>query len=218
MLPARMFVYSGHIIGEFMISEDSVYNPYSSKFQKLPRINPIVFYIGTQSEPEELIMKLSDAFEPGDEPMMEFKVRMLNINRGNNRKLMKRCKPLRDYSYFVDYTRKGSSEGKSIDDAVDFALDMLDDGWVKEYIRRNRSEVLDMVLSDYNEERTMKLLEDEYRKEGREEGQENTFVNIISNIMNLHNYTFDKAADFIDLQGSDRENCRKAIEAKKVKN
>lgn len=210
-MPARMFVYSGHIYGDYMSSENTVYNQYSSKLQKLPRINPIVFYIGSQSEPEEIIMKLSDAFEPGNKPMMEFQVRMLNINRGNNHELLEKCKPLRDYSNFVHFTRERNADGKSIEESVDYALDMLDDGWVKSYIRKNRSEVMDMVLSDYDEERTMRLLKDEYR----EEGQENATTNIILNIMGLHNLSFDAAADYINLKGKDRENCRKAVEAQK---
>jgi len=146
--------------------------------------------------------------------MIEFKVRMLNINRGNNGELLEKCKPLRDYSNFVYYTRRANTEGKSIEESVDYALDALDDGWVKSYIRRNRSEVMDMVLTDYDEERTMRLLKDEYREEGREEEK----TNMVINIMNLHDLTFDSAADFLGMQGSDREKCKKAVEARKHQN
>lgn len=54
-------------------------------------------------EPGMCFLKLSDAFEPEllSEPMLEGKAKMLNINYGHNEKLVKDCKHLHDYAYFL---------------------------------------------------------------------------------------------------------------------
>lgn len=54
-------------------------------------------------------------------------------------------------------------------------------------------------------------------EKGRDEGRREERTDMIINIMDLHSYTFDMAADFIGLQGSDREDYRKAVAARKKK-
>ena len=65
---------------------------YVSRLVKIPTPRFIVFYNGTTDQPEQNVLKLSDAFlQPTDNPELELKVLMLNINLGNNRELFERC-------------------------------------------------------------------------------------------------------------------------------
>ena len=60
---------------------------------------------------------------------------MLNINYGSNRKLLERCRPLCDYSFFVATVRKYKSEGEELDEAIRHSIDDLaDDSPIKNYL------------------------------------------------------------------------------------
>ena len=62
---------------------------YSSKRLRLPAPHFLVFYNGKEEREERSILKLSDSFEYAgtqkEEPNLELKVLVLNINQGNNK-------------------------------------------------------------------------------------------------------------------------------------
>ena len=62
---------------------------YSSRLQKIPAPNFIVFYNGTEKKEERWENYLSESYETrmGD-PNLELKVITLNINEGYNKELM----------------------------------------------------------------------------------------------------------------------------------
>ena len=83
-------------------------NIYSSAPKRLPFPQHIVFYNGTQEEPDRLTLRLSDLFErPHTDctPCLECLTTMLNINYGHNRALMEKCLRLKEYAIFVDTVR-----------------------------------------------------------------------------------------------------------------
>ena len=60
---------------------------------------------------EEAVRRLSDAFTHKEqEPVMELKARVLNINYGHNQKLMEQSRTLRDYSILVGKVKMHSRE------------------------------------------------------------------------------------------------------------
>ncbi len=84
-------------------------NIYSNTLQKIPTPKYVVFYNRTKAEPDCCTMRLSDAFEtPGG--CLECEATMLNINFGHNRELMEKCRPLEEYSIFVDKIRQYSAD------------------------------------------------------------------------------------------------------------
>lgn len=112
----------------------------------------IVFYNGTKQEPERQELKLSDLFvKTGKEvpPALECKAVVLNINFGHNRELMEKCVTLREYSRFVAMIRQQMSGELPFEEAVDTCIRQ---GILSEILRKNRSEVIDMILTEYNEE------------------------------------------------------------------
>ena len=73
---------------------------YSSTLLKLPTPRFIVFYNGADrmKHTSELILKLSDSFEKQeDEPALECKARVININCGFNTEIMEKCPKLYEF-------------------------------------------------------------------------------------------------------------------------
>ena len=129
------------------------------------------FYNTEKEEEEEAILKLSDSFEDksvkGD---IEVTVRVLNINWGNNIKLMENCKPLSDYSKIVSDVRELVKQGYSMEEAIEIALRILpEDSEVRKLIEENKAGVVDMFLTEYDEQGVMEVFKQEGREEGKEE-------------------------------------------------
>lgn len=80
-MPLRDLFYAAREY-EMLIRDQSL---YSSRLIKLPVPRFIVFYNGREKQEERCVLKLSDAFEtPVEEPELELKVTVLNINIGYN--------------------------------------------------------------------------------------------------------------------------------------
>lgn len=102
-MPLRDLLYMARQLEKYVAGRTL----YSSKQIKIPVPRFVVFYNGTQEQPERRLLKLSDAFEKKVlSPELEVKVTMLNINIGNNRDLMQKCRTLREYCLFVECVRK----------------------------------------------------------------------------------------------------------------
>ena len=82
-------------------------------------------------------------------------VHVYNINPGH--RLPDCCKPLEDYSQFVSAYRDRITSVDA-EQAANEALDSLPDGEVKNYILSQKGEVIDMLLTEYDEEETLKVV------------------------------------------------------------
>lgn len=91
---------------------------------KIPVPHFVTFYNGLEKwiEDEDEI-RLSDMYEiPTDNPELELKVRVININE--NVHILNKCKTLRDYMTFVNKVRfKMGVEGDDVRIAVTEAID-----------------------------------------------------------------------------------------------
>ena len=97
---------------------------------------------------------------------------MLNINYGYNQKLMEKCQTLHDYSYFVENVRQGVRVGKTLEEAVDEAISKsLKEGVLKDLLKKNRAEVRNVVLTEYNEELHLKNVRECGYEDGLDTGR-----------------------------------------------
>ena len=124
-----------------------------------------------QLEPDRQELRLSDSFiKQEEQPDLECRAVMLNINYGHNKELMEACRKLYEYSRFVEsirvYLNTGMKLGAAMDQAIEdcIRLDIL-----KELLLKHRGEVKQVILTEYNEERHAKTLLEEGRRQGREE-------------------------------------------------
>ena len=147
---------------------------YLSETVQIPAPHFVVFYNGTGEEPEDITLKLSDAFiQKEDDPDLELKVRFLNINQGYNQELMEKCRTLREYSAFVARIRRYADKETAIEEAVDRAVtECIEEGILADFLRGQRAEVIAMSIFEYNEEEEMRKLREGERQLGKEEGKE----------------------------------------------
>ena len=82
-------------------------NIYGKSLIKIPTPKFVVFYNGAEKQPEEMTQYLSDSFEQKtDDPELELKCKVYNINYGKNRAIMDECRWLDEYMMFVDKVRE----------------------------------------------------------------------------------------------------------------
>ena len=169
-MPLRQMQYSGNVYERY-ITEHKL-NKYGKTLLKLPVPKLITFYNGTDEEPDEIILQLSDSFPEGSMSDIEVTVRMININYGKNTKLLNACRPLMEYSWFVAEIRK-NQETSDIEHAVDKAINNIpDDFQIRPFLLAHRSEVQGMLLTEYNEVEAMEL----FKEDGRAEERVNTEI------------------------------------------
>ena len=141
-----------------------------------------------RDEPESSVLRLSDAYEgDGD---IEVLVTMLNINYGKNKALMEACRPLREYAWFIDRVRTLQKDKNDLGAAVYTAIDQMpDDYMIKPFLLDNRSEVMKMVLTEYDQEKTIEKAIDEGRKEGLKEGCDKGNMEVATELLQDGNHT-----------------------------
>ena len=166
-MPLRDLVYIAKQLEKYTRDETI----YSSMLVKIPVPRFVVFYNGTDGQPERQILRLSDAFEKETaEPELELKVLMLNINFGHNKELMDKCRTLREYSQYVDRVRKYAKR-MQIEEAVERAVtECIREGILADFLSSQRAEVIAVSIFEYNEEVEMRKIRDSEYKSGKEDG------------------------------------------------
>ena len=131
---------------------------YSSRLIHIPVPRYYVFYNGTSEQPEEQILRLSDAYDgDGD---VDVTAHMLNINKGHNRKLLDACKPLAEYAELVSRVRIFRDDGLSNEEAVKEAVNScIADGILAGILRREMAKVVDILIAGLDDEQRKKLAE-----------------------------------------------------------
>lgn len=178
-MPVRELMYAARLYDKYI--HEHKLNIYGKTLVPLPVPRLAVFYNGKE-EQEDGILELKDAFEAGeaapegspaepDGPDIAVRVRMFNINYGKNRELLQACRPLGEYAWLIRRIRENSVT-MEIEKSVDQAIDgMPEEFEIRPYLVRNRAEVKQMCITEYNEAETMQMFEEQGRKEGRREGR-----------------------------------------------
>lgn len=165
-LPLRFLMYITDIYSAY--TKDM--NIYGSKKVQIPLPSFVIFYNGVKSQPDRTEFLLSELFHPTtDQPALELKAVMLNINKGHNQELMNACHTLRDYSEYVARIRIYSAE-MPLTDAVEKAItECIHENILRDFLLKNRAEAKAMSIYEYDEEKTLRM----FREEGYEDGERN---------------------------------------------
>ena len=219
-MPLRDLSYLDRHYSKYVSIMD--YNVYGSKLIPLPPPKLVTFYNGRRDEPNEQILRLSDAFlesirqnllktgmeaaEAEEEarrilaevkPDVEVTVRMININYGRSESVLEASNPLQGYAWLIDQVRQNQKTmeiGPAVDKAI---LDMPESYVIQPFLHGHRSEVKDMLITEYDEEKTMRQFRDEGYEEGREEGRQETILKSIRNVMKTLHVTVEKAMEVL---------------------
>ena len=157
------------VIGRSLYSERSLLIPWPEFY---------VLYNGAKPYPDEKVIKLSDLFDrPHDLHLsgklillLELEVKVININEGRNKAIINRCRKLAEYSSFIARVRSFLEEGLGLEEAMKKAVKFCrKHDILKQFLETNASEVLDMLLAEWNLEDAKKVWYEDGQEDGREE-------------------------------------------------
>ena len=145
-MPLRFLQYIARLYEKLQTPTDR----YLRKLSKIPTPEFYVFYNGLEDYPETIVLKLSDAFitEPEQTPL-ELEVKVYNINKNKGAEVLTRCKPLEEYSLFVEEVRIQTQldPENGFTNAIKICIEK---GILKEYLMRKSREVINMLLAEYD--------------------------------------------------------------------
>lgn len=180
----RLLFYYSKLM-EKMIKSSNI---YSRKQLSIPWPEFYVLYNGRAPYPENVVLKLSDLFEkPRDLglpenacPMLDLEVKIININEGKNIEIVNRCRKLSEYSVFTARVNASWDETGDLETAIKSAITYCSrHDILGEFLEIHGSEVLNMLLAEWNMEDAIAYA----REEAREEGCEERTLSIAGNML-----------------------------------
>ena len=168
-LPLRFLFYLSDMFSGMTVDA----NLYGTKKVELPAPRFVVFYNGEADQPDRQILKLSDLYTVKEEdPMLDLKVLMLNVNQGHNPELMEVCHTLWEYAEYTDRVRKYAKE-QPIAEAVERAItECIREGILKEFLEKNRREAKNVSIYEYDQEKHIRQEREEAWEAGEKAGWE----------------------------------------------
>ena len=171
-MPVRFLIYLTEEYQKFLERADK--SIYGKRPIDLPVPKCVVFSNGEEEMPDVWEMRLSDAFlGEKNEADVELRVQVYNINYGHNRELMEKCPTLEAYAKFTAVGRQYIAEGMEREEAYSKAVEYcIEHDILKEFLQRNKSEVVGMLLEEFDAEKYERTIREEGRLEGMLEGIE----------------------------------------------
>jgi len=185
-MPLRLLMYIARVY-EKIIDRMKL---YQTNLEPIPEPIFIVLYNGKAPYPEHTVLKLSDAFRDASglrsksHPSLELVVHVYNINQGYNAAMLGKCEALSGYSAFVSKIWE-CRETMDLEDAMKAAIRYcIDNDILRLFLETNSSEVMSMLITDWNLEEAqqawlaqgrtegIKIGIGKGRDEGRNEGRE----------------------------------------------
>ena len=169
-MPLRGFLYFAQLYNRYLKSNKK--DPSRCSKISIPTPKFIVLYNGLTDKPDEFTMKLSESFINSDTSgAYEWTAYVKNININHNKTLQQKCKSLYDYSRFVAKVRENTKAGMEGKDAVNDAVNMaISENLLDGFFERQRSEVIGMILTEFDEEVFKQNVREDGYLEGLEEG------------------------------------------------
>lgn len=178
-MPLRGFLYFGNLYEKYLDTNDLTLHSHAQV--KIPTPNYIVFYNGTGKRPATEKLYLSNAFQiPDNRHEFEWTATVINLNHPDNQPLLKRCKPLSDYTYLVSKIQT-YSKTITLKQAINKAVDeCITEDVLAKFLRGHRAEVLKVYLAEMNEEDLRRRLKKAGYNEGINDGEQNLLIKQIT--------------------------------------
>lgn len=197
-MPLRGLLYFSKLYNKYI--KQNGLDLFSKAIQEIPLPRYVVFYNGTDQQPDQTILKLSDAFsDKSDKGCLECEANMLNINYGHNRELMEKCQKLNEYAIFVNTVRefaKGDPKNprKAFMKAVEHCIDH---NVLRDFLVKQKSEVLETMLTTFNKELYEKNLKEQAIAEGLAKGKKAYLLKLIQKKLNK-NQSIEQIAEALE--------------------
>ena len=175
-MPLRFLLYIAREY-EKILDENNI---YKEKLVKIPTPEFIVLYNGERNYEERKVLKLSDAFYNNENVKLELIVDIININYNKNINIINKSKTLNEYSYFIYLVRENIKNNKDKvkkEDLIKYSIEKtikecIEKNILKEFLKMNSSEVLNMLYTEFKIEKAEKIWKEEAFQDGRQLGRE----------------------------------------------
>ena len=165
-MPLRFLQYAARLYERIQNPRDR----YLRRLKKIPTPEFYVFYNGEEDYPESATLRLSDAFITAPEkPSLELIVSVTNINYNKGSEILHTCKPLKEYTLFVDAVRRHMK----FDNETGFRnaiKECIQNDILREYLQRKSKEVMNMLIAEYDYDVDIAVQREEEREIALKEG------------------------------------------------
>ena len=167
-MPLRSLLYIGRAYERLVPPRSR----YKKKIVFLPTPEFYTFYNGKEKWEKEKELRLSDAYIVKDgEPSLKLKVKVINIRPEEHHEILERCQVLKEYSQFMEIVQNYQISGE--EEPYKKAIkECIEKGILADYLMRKGSEVVNMLLDEYDYETDIEVQREEAREEGRKQGRE----------------------------------------------
>ena len=162
---------------------------YLRKLKQIPTPEFYVFYNGEEKYPSQAELRLSDAFAvKSTKPCLELVVKVLNINYNKDNGLLERCKPLEEYTLFVETVRRHVK--LDAENGFKNAIkECIQNDILRDYLERKSREVMNMLIAEYDYDTDIAVQREEEREtafaEGRSDGSRQKALEDAGNLKRL---------------------------------
>jgi len=172
-IPLRLLMYIARVYEKIVYRKKL----YQTKLEKIPSPEFIVLYNGNEDYPDYKELKLSDAFKDieglklsDDVIPLELIVKVYNINHGHNPEMLKKSENLDEYSIFINKVKEYRKVENTLEKAAVSAINYcIANNILKEFLEAHASEVLNMLLTEWNQDEALEVAREEAREEAHEE-------------------------------------------------
>ncbi len=172
-MPLRFLLYVARSYEKIIDAE----NVYRKKLIKIPNPEFTVLYNGSEDlklngkKVKELNLNLSDAFKDIGKPQLELKVKVIDIRYSSKHKVVTKNDTLEQYSHFIQIVENCKKDEKDLDTAMKKAINIaIEQGILSDFLKKNSSEVRNMLTLEYDENVARRVEREEGREEGIEQG------------------------------------------------
>ena len=172
-IPLRMLIYVTVLIKKLVKTKDL----YKERAIGIPAPRFVVFYNGTNDMPAKTELRLSDQYMMKDnDPELELKVTVYNINTEKGGELLTRSRTLREYMLFVDKARE-AMQGKVTEEDKRAAMNGVIDWCIerdilREFMKKHRKEIVMISILQYDQEAHEAAIFEEAHDAGYDEGHD----------------------------------------------
>ena len=200
-MPLRDLLYVAQVL-QGMIKDE---NLYGTSLVMIPTPKFVVFYNGLTKQPEQRTLRLSDSFtKQNGEVNLELIVEVINVNPGNNEKLLSNCKQLQEYVWYIEKVRKYASD-MPIEAAVERSVnECIKEGILADFLLQNKAEAIAMSIFEYDQEAHMRLVRQEGYDDGKmagiTQGKSEDIIELLTDLGNIPSELKEKIYITKDLQ------------------
>ena len=180
-MPLRFLQYAARLYERIENPRDR----YLRRLKKIPTPEFYVFYNGEEDCPESTTLRLSDAFMTiPEKPCLELVVSVMNINYNRGSEILHTCKPLKEYTLFVDAVRRHTKldSENGFQDAI---KECIQNDILREYLQRKSREVMNMLIAEYDYDVDIAVQREEEREIALQEGSYQAKLETAKNLLGM---------------------------------